>query len=398
MKLVLGLGLSGKASARFLVKQGHKVTVYDDDPKTYEQVPNVIYQEKGRPFDWASCDQVIVSPGIPPSHPLYQGALERKIEVIGEVELALRHLTHRPMVGITGTNGKTTVTLLVAHLLEEAGKKSRAVGNVGTPLIDEVLHPDQKAILSLELSSFQLERVQTKALLGGVILNVTPDHIDRYDTMEAYAKAKGQIANILQKGSPFIINPSIKALAPELFNFSHQTLPTTNREEENISAAVSLVKVFGLTDSQIEKGLSTFKKPPHRIELIRTLKGVSYYNDSKSTNLDSTIHALLTLDKNILLIAGGVDKGFLFAPWADYFKNRVKTLFLIGQAAHRIEAELKNTVPIYQCGTLKEALLLSTTLSSAGDNILLSPGCSSFDQFKNYADRGDTFRQLVEGL
>jgi len=398
MKLVLGLGLSGKASARFLVKQGEEVTVYDDDQKTYSQVPGVHYLEQGKPFDWTSCEQVIVSPGVPPSHPLYQGALERKIEVIGEVELALRYLTHRHLVGITGTNGKTTVTLLVAHLLEEAGKKARAVGNVGTPLIDEVYHPDQEAILSLELSSFQLERVHTKSLLGSTILNVTPDHIDRYPDMQAYAKAKGQIATIMQKGAPLLLNPSIKSLTPELFEKEHRLLPTTSREDENIAAAVALAKVFGLTDSQIEKGLSTFKKPPHRIELIRNLKGVNYYNDSKSTNLDSTIHALLTLGNNILLIAGGVDKGFSFAPWADYFPNRVKGLFLIGQAAHRIESELKESVQVFQCGTLKEALLLSTTLATPGDNILLSPGCSSFDQFKNYADRGDTFRQWVEEL
>lgn len=398
MKLILGLGLSGKASARFLVKQGHKVIVYDDEPKAYVGVEGVTFQEKGQPFNWSSCDQVIVSPGIPPTHPLYQGAIERNIEVIGEIELALRHLRQRPMVGITGTNGKTTVTLLVAHLLEQAGKKARAVGNIGTPLIEEVLHSDQEAILSVELSSFQLERVSTKALLGGVILNVTPDHIDRYETMNAYAEAKGKLACILSNGAPFILNPALKTLAPELFHLKHQLLPQANREEENISAAVSLVKIFGLTDSQIEKGLATFKKPPHRIEFIRKLKEVSYYNDSKSTNLDSTIHALLSLEKNILLIAGGVDKGFSFKPWADYFQGRVKALFLIGQAAHRIESELKNSVPIYQCGTLKEALLLATTLASGGDNVLLSPGCSSYDQFKSYVDRGETFRHLVENL
>ena len=398
MKLVLGLGISGKASASFLVKQGDKVVVYDDDPKTFADVRGVEFHEKGNSFDWNACEQVIVSPGVPPSHPLYQGAVERGIEVIGEIELALRHLKHRPMVGITGTNGKTTVTLLVSHLLNAAGKKSRAVGNIGTPLIEEVEHVDQEAILSVELSSFQLERVGTKALDGGVILNVTPDHNDRYPQMADYAKAKGKLAHILKNDGMFLLNPAIKPLAPELFTGNHQLLPNENRETENISAAISLVKLFGLTDGQIEKGLSTFKKPPHRIEFIRDLKGICYYNDSKSTNLDSTIHALLTVEKNILLIAGGVDKGFSFAPWKDYFANRVKALFLIGQAAHRIEKEVKNSVPIYQCGTLKEALLLSTTLRTSGDNILLSPGCSSYDQFKNYHDRGEQFRQLVMDL
>jgi len=398
MKLVLGLGISGKASASFLVNKGHRVVAYDDDPKACAGVQGVEFHEKGNSFDWNACEQVVVSPGVPPTHPLYQGAVERGIEVVGEIELALRHLKHRPMVGITGTNGKTTVTLLISHLLNAAGKKSRAVGNIGTPLIEEVEHADQEAILSIELSSFQLERVETKALDGGVILNVTPDHNDRYPQMADYAKAKGRLAHILKKEGLFLLNPAIKPLVPELFTGNHQLLPNENREAENISAAISLVKLFGLTDSQIEKGLATFKKPPHRIEFIRDLKGIFYYSDSKSTNLDSTIHALLTVEKNILLIAGGVDKGFSFAPWKEYFANRVKALFLIGQAAHRIEQELKNSVPIYQCGTLREALLLSTTLGTSGDNILLSPGCSSYDQFKNYHDRGEQFRQLVIDL
>lgn len=395
--LVIGLGLSGTAVCRFLLRKGDEVIAYDDG-----EIPplekEIIIHPKGAPFDWKTCDQVVVSPGISPSHPLYDGALKSGVEVISEIELAFRHLSHRKMVGITGTNGKSTVTLLVAHLLQEAGLKARAVGNIGEPLIDEVFHPDQNGILSVELSSFQLERVQTKSLLGGVILNLTPDHLDRYPTMKSYAEAKGKISAILHPHAALLLNPHLKPYLPGLFQGNIQLLPQGERELENISSARALVKLFGVSDQTIEKGLKTFQKPPHRIEFIREKEGVSYFNDSKSTNLDSTVHALLTLKHNILLIAGGLDKGFDFSSWKEVFEGRVKSLFLIGQAAHRIEKELVNCVPTYQCGTLKEALLMAKMLAKKGDQILLSPGCSSYDQFKNYADRGTQFRTLVESL
>jgi UDP-N-acetylmuramoylalanine--D-glutamate ligase len=395
--LVIGLGLSGTSVCRFLLQKGIEVIAYDDG-----EIPplekDIAIHPKGAAFDWQSCDQVVVSPGISPSHPLYDGALKSGVEVISEVELAFRYLSHRKMVGITGTNGKSTVTLLVAHLLQEAGLKARAVGNIGEALINEVLHPDQTAILSIELSSFQLERVQTKSLMGGVILNLTPDHLDRYPTMESYAEAKGKISTLLHPQAPLLLNRHLQPYLPHLFQGNIQLLPNEDREQENISAARTLVKLFGVSDQAIEKGLKTFQKPPHRIEFVREKEGITYFNDSKSTNLDSTIHALLTLKQNILLIAGGLDKGFNFSPWKEFFHNRVKSLFLIGQAAHRMEKELQSCVPIYQCGTLKEALLLAKTLAKKGDQVLLSPGCSSYDQFQNYADRGNQFKALVNSL
>lgn len=419
--LVIGLGKSGLSAYDLLLQEGDLVVGTDDKTDLLTKLGSEGVSVDSQP-QVEAFDRVVISPGIPPTHPLYIKAVQLGKEVVGEAELALSRLK-QPCIGITGTNGKTTVTLLIEHILNSSGFQARALGNVGTPLTS--YQGSSQEILVVELSSFQLELMKTPVLECGIILNITPDHLDRYTTMEEYAKAKCQMQNLLKSKGDFWVHQTVAQNFNPLLNENYQTygidshcqcwtdrkeiysgekietiLPIRyrdlgNHESENVLAAWILCKKFGVSSAVFLAGLETFKKPDHRIEFVATLDGVDYFNDSKGTNIDATIKAVEAMSKNVILIAGGVDKGASYEPWKKSFAGKVKQVFALGQAAAKIAQELRPDFEVEIVSTLKEAVDGARNRAQAGMSVLLSPGCSSYDMFRDYAHRGDEFKKLV---
>jgi UDP-N-acetylmuramoylalanine--D-glutamate ligase len=401
--LVLGFGVSGKASAALLKSRGFTVVAADKNP-------NLGVLQDSADFSLDGFSQIVLSPGITPSHPIVQRAMARSIEVIGETELAFRLLENR-CVGITGTNGKTTVTLLVEHVLNASGIKARAVGNIGTALSEYLLAPDPSEILAIELSSFQLETLQTKKLLASVYLNLTPDHLDRYASMQEYAAAKAKIQDCSGKlfVSRQVANEYGARLKPsyKIFEYDEETVAPISwveyiqlgaPERQNVQAAEALCLEFGVGKEQFLKALKQFKKPHHRIEWIGKVGGVHYVNDSKGTNIDAVLHAMDLFKGPVILIAGGVDKGASYQPWIEKFQGTVKKIIAYGQAASKMEAQLAPFFPFLRVEKFGAAFDAAAQEAIAGDSVLLSPGCSSFDQFRNYEHRGDEFKNKFKSL
>jgi len=379
--VVLGCGLSGRAAAKFLKARGAEVIAFDDsDPK----------RSCDGPFDL-----LVPSPGVPPSHPLYQKALSLNIPILGEAELALREI-RQPVIGITGTNGKTTVTEMTAHILNRCGIKAAALGNNGSPLSEWALYQDESIIVA-ELSSYQLETMQTRSLDRAVILNISPDHLDRYGTMEAYTAAKFRILRCLKPPAPLLVHPSL--IRPGCQSYINDALgDAITFEDENRHAAFALAAPLGIGRDQFIEALESFRKPPHRLELVREAGGVRYMNDSKGTNVDAVLKAVHACRGSIFLIAGGKDKGESYSSWVSTFSGKVAAISLIGEASEKIHRELSPHFPVKQCGTLAQALAYCQSLARPGDTILLSPGCSSFDQYRSFEERGEEFRTLVASL
>jgi len=436
--LVLGLGVSGAAAASFLLSRGAKVTGVDKNaqlPLVHPPVAQLlargmIFKNEENIDNPADFDLVIVSPGIPPAHPLYRMAQKRGIEVIGEAELALREVSV-PCLAVTGTNGKTTVTLLTTHILQSSGIRAIALGNVGTPLTAalEKVNSEQADVFVIELSSFQLETLTTRFIDTGVILNITPDHLDRYESIEDYAKAKtGMEKNLKEGGKLFVENQCLSrfgsffkhkahasygfAEGDSLFSDLIEVYFENNRifslpkifggkrshETENMMAAFALCHSLSISPKNFLIGLASFQKPPHRIEFIKTIGGVNFYDDSKGTNIDAVIRAVECLEGEIILIAGGVDKGFPYTSWIDAFGGKVKMVCAIGESKEKIQNDLKTSMPVKIFSTLDQAVAYAAHLAKPGDNVLFSPGCSSFDMFKDYIHRGLEFQRLINAL
>lgn len=429
--LVLGLGVSGKSAMSFLLKMGADVTGVDSKKEVLLQ-PEVVAL-KAHLFhdldfhDMETIDLLVISPGIPKTHPLYQKALELGIEIIGEIELACRYLKGK-CVAITGTNGKTTVTLLVEHILKQAGIHAKALGNMGVPLTSELLLDSTIDVYVLELSSYQLETMQAKIIDAAVILNITPDHLDRYDNMDEYAKAKIHIKECLKKEGVLFVEdrcyqefkPLFQECVPFTYGYSEKNwissdlvhlsyqhkieamLPSELRKKshdlENTMAAYALCRTLNVSPDLIMSGLTSFKKPSHRIQYVKTLNGIHFYDDSKGTNIDAVIRAVDAVEGPIILIAGGVEKGFPYTSWIKSFKDKVHLVCAIGQARENIKKDLSPHIEVMFFNTLEEATHYAYEKSEPGQTVLLSPGCSSFDMFKDYAHRGKEFQRVVNQL
>jgi UDP-N-acetylmuramoylalanine--D-glutamate ligase len=398
--LVIGYGVSGKAATAFLRSKGHVVL-----PVDRKGGEGVTLDSADLSLD--GFDQVILSPGVPQTHPLVQKALSQNIEVIGEIEMAFRHLPNR-CFGITGANGKTTTVLLTTHILKEAGKKARALGNVGEPLSGYLLNADPDEILIVELSSFQLETLQAKSLECALVLNITPNHLDRYASMHDYAKAKALIQNCVREKtfvSTQVLN-DFSSLFPNAENFEKEVawinslsyIQLEMPSKQSVQAAYLLCKRCGVTDDAFLQSLQTFKKPPHRIEWVAEIEGVAYYNDSKSSNVDSVIHAVSRFDGPLVLIVGGVHKGSSYRPWVEKFKGKVRAIIAYGKAAPIIEYELGRDFPVQVIDRFADAVKWAKKEAKKQETVLLSPGCSSYDQFENYEQRGESFKRLVREL
>lgn len=424
--VVLGLGKSGQAAYTFLKERGYTVAGIDAD----EKIVDKLKKEEWNVYTDVNLDHydtVILSPGIPPTDKYYTEARAKRKNIIGEAELAFQQV-QQPCVAITGTNGKTTVTLLVAHILNESGKKARALGNVGEPLTTYFLNPDLEEIIVAEVSSYQLETMESKVFDAGVILNITPDHLDRYPSMKEYAAAKCRLEKCMKNEETLYVNMQLLKEFGHMLKSNYRTfgnqsgsylwtdksvvkvlekveyfLPEEYRElgmheSENALAAWAICKELGVEKDAFLAGLSSFSKPAHRIEFVTDIEGVLYYDDSKGTNIDATIKAVQSMPGPVILIAGGVDKGASYEPWKEVFGQKVKRILALGQAAEKICRELQNDFPVMIVPTLDDAVELASLEAKRGECILLSPGCSSFDMFRDYAHRGEEFKRCVHDL
>jgi UDP-N-acetylmuramoylalanine--D-glutamate ligase len=402
--LVVGLGKSGLAAARLLKAKGASVIGADDASPAFDGEVRKVVPESLR-----GIDLVVKSPGIKPGKEIFAEARARNIELLGEVELASRFI-EEPIVGITGTNGKSTTTALTGHIFASAGLRVFAGGNLGNALSNRVLDHGKLDVTVCELSSYQLEDIQTLRCAAATVLNVTPDHLERYRSLEVYADAKARIFENQRPGDRAVLNAADARVAAmktppgvERVLFDPRkdelvlTAPTLRgaHNKENALAASLLAQHFGIDAA---KGLATYPGLPHRLEPVRTLDGVEWINDSKATNVDSVEKSLTAFSGNVILILGGRGKGAPYSPLRDLIRDRVKYLLTLGEDAHNVQAQLGDLKPLYACGDLKTVVARAQELAKAGDVVLLSPACASFDQFKSFEDRGNQFKALVRSL
>ncbi len=434
--LILGMGKSGRASASFLVTRGYEVIGLDEnierlssmqEIRDLEKIGVYVFSSKD-PVNISSFDEIIISPGIPSNDPLLIEAKSCHIPILGEVELAFRNIRNHRCVGITGTNGKTTVTLLVTHILNQCGYKARSLGNIGNPITENVDSLEPGEIVVAELSSYQLETLTAKVFDAAVLLNVTPDHLDRYKNMEEYAGAKCRLQDCLKDQAPFFVfNEASKEFGHLLskhyttfgddissqywsngemvkeFDHFEFFLPSQYHQMPrhdimNILSAWCLCKTLGIEANAFLSAIQTFTKPLHRLEFVKSIHGVEFYDDSKGTNIDSVIQAVKAMKGPVYLIAGGVDKGVSYTTWKDPFTRRVKEIIALGMAAEKIYKELGSFFKVTIVNSMEEAVLKAASSAVSGEKVLLSPGCSSFDMFRDYAHRGIEFQRCVNQL
>lgn len=438
--LVIGLGSSGQAAATLLAGRGARVTCVDENES--EELMKARGRLKKVGIDvLLGCkkapknprfDMAVLSPGVDPSRPLAMEVTESGVPVIGELEAGFL-FCRCPLVALTGTNGKTTTTELIDSALRMNGKQSMAVGNIGTPLTAVCLKSDRMDVFVVEVSSFQLETIRTFRPRVSLMMNITPDHFDRYPDMEAYARAKARLWENQTSEDWAVVNVDSEAMLSglglkpkarvvryalsrvdgvdywcegplifekgvgQIFDLKESKLRGVHNAE-NVMACVAVAKVEGLDQRRTLDAIRHYNPQPHRLETVRVRANVEYVNDSKATNIDAMEKALTAFDRPIQLIAGGKDKGFDFSSLSPRLKGRVKTCFLIGEMAERMNELWKDHVECVLAGTLERAVELAAGKAAAGDVVMLSPGCSSYDQFKNYEHRGQAFRDAVNKL
>ncbi len=400
--LVLGLGLSGQGALRYLLEKKQKVAAFDHFRRPNQNLlaEGLLFIEKEEDIPWEKIHTLIISPGIDPSLSIVQTAKTKNIEIIGEIELVLRDCNNT-CIGITGTNGKTTIASLIAHVLNSTDHKALALGNIGRPL--SLAAMKQEEILVIELSSFQLETMKSSKLDMAVISNIYEDHLDRYSDFASYIIAKCNIQNCLKKNAPLFISSSTYAEYKHYLPYPDISFVEEDRRlenpvtfTENLSFAFAVCRRFGVSLQNFMKGVSTYKPHLHRLELVGEINKIRFYNDSKATNIEAVMYAVNKLQKNIILIAGGKNKGFSFGKWR-LLKNSVICIIAIGETKEKIKEELKE-FSVLCVSSLEEAVKKAYGIAKPDDNILLSPGCSSYDQFDNYEHRGKAFVSYVNQL
>ncbi|HXY14889.1 MAG TPA: UDP-N-acetylmuramoyl-L-alanine--D-glutamate ligase [Terriglobales bacterium] len=440
--LVVGLGKSGIASAFFVKNRGARVTV--SDTKTPDElkaeIPRLLDEgivvETGGHGDrtFQNQDLIIVSPGVPLDAPPLVQARALGEKIIGEIELAAQFFPGT-IVAITGSNGKTTTTALAGEVVKNGGFPTVVGGNIGTPAISLVEEATADTIAVLEVSSFQLETIETFRPHIAVVLNVTPDHLDRHRTFNAYADAKARIFENQQSTDFAVLNaddPTCIAMASRTrgqvvwfsrkkeiergayvrdgrvlfrdFNGQREIMLVSEiplkgaHNVENVLAAVCVGVLSDVEARRIGKAVREFRAVEHRLEHVASINGVEYYNDSKATNVDATIKALESFPANIHLILGGKDKGSDYSVLNDLLRQRVKRVYTIGAAANKIESQIKGAAEIVHADTLENAIRQASDAAQPGDIVLLAPACASFDQFRNYEHRGKAFKEVVRSL
>lgn len=442
---VFGMGRSGQAAADLLLDQGAHVTIIEEHPslelvslrRTYEQRGAHICFGENLESAVSQSELLVVSPGVPKDHPLLQQACQCNIPVIGEIELASRFL-QAPMIAVTGTNGKSTTVRLIGSFLQESGKHAFVGGNLGLPLCEAVPRLTESSqaarydYIVVEVSSFQLETVQQFKPWISVLLNVTPDHLDRHSTQEEYHAAKQRIFENQSDQDWMIVNvddPTVKAMALDAkarlceFSLFHEVAQgmyldgtivrgrlqggqdinvhradIPMRGEHNVANAMAAICVgllCGCSQEDIVKALKHVPTFEHALESVRTWQGVTFVNDSKGTNVDATLKALQSFQEPVVLILGGKDKGGDFTRLVDTIHRGVKSIVVIGEAAPRILQALEGTVSMSRAASLEEAVAQACSHATSGDVVLFSPACASFDMFRNYHQRGLEFKRIA---
>jgi UDP-N-acetylmuramoylalanine--D-glutamate ligase len=442
--LVVGLGKSGLSSALFLRAQGAQVTVSDtrSAEALAKEIPalleaGIMVESGGHGLlTFRRQDLIVVSPGVPMDTPEVKQVQAFGLPVIGELELASRFLKGK-VVAITGSNGKTTTTTLLGQIFTDAGGPTLLGGNIGVPVIDLVAKSTSETVSVLEVSSFQLETIEQFHPWIALVLNITPDHLDRHGSFESYAAAKRRITERQESGDFLVLNAEDKPTQmvaaktrAQIYWFSPRRpvkqgafvhgesivflakegakaepiMPVAEirlkgaHNIENVLAAVCAARLAGIPAEKIRASVAAFKGVEHRLEFVRSLHGVDFYNDSKATNVDAAVKAVSSFAGGIHLILGGKDKNSGYGAMAELLKERVKIVYTIGSAAQKIEQQLHGVVKIVSAETMQTAVAEAAKAAVDGDIVLLAPACSSFDQFENYEHRGQVFRQLVNEL
>ena len=413
---VVGLGRSGVVAANLLLEKGAKVSITDclDNQKIRENVhtlknkKNIISIETGRHTEDLIKGQnlVVVSPGVPLDSLPVLWAKKRNIPVIGEIELAFAACC-APIIAITGTNGKTTVTTLLGQIFKDAGRKCVVCGNIGNPFSAEVARISNEHVVILEVSSFQLETIDKFKPKVAVVLNVTCDHLDRHADLGEYVRTKCRIFTnqneedwaVLNGKDPYKDVFALKTNARVLYFGKNKDLGKSIKYlNDNHLAALSISSLFNIPEKTAIDACRYFKGIEHRMEEVAQIREVKFINDSKATNVDSTLWALNSIERPVILIAGGRDKGSDFSPVREKFKDKVRAVVLLGEAKEKIKGALGDLVVIKNVGTIKEAVKEAFNLAEPGDCVLLSPMCASFDMFKDYEERGRVFKEEVHNL
>lgn len=431
--VVVGMARSGVAAVELLRSKGADVRAVDQNPNSSA----AISVEPQTTSSFAGADLIVLSPGVPADLPVIEDQRKKGVKVIGDLELASWFLRGE-IIGITGANGKTTTTAMTGHILKHSGIPVQIGGNIGTPpcAMVEASRDDQWNVL--EVSSFQLETTETFRAHIGAALNVTPDHLDRHHTLELYAAAKGKLF-VNQLVTDFaVLNADDSTCreyatsgkgSPVWFSSTHEVSPGAFLKEgqlfldgeplmsatevplrgvhnvENAMAAAAMAKLAGATHAQIRAAVMSFPGVEHRLEFVREIGGVAWYNDSKATNVDATLKAIAAFDGGLWVILGGKDKNSDYTPLAEPLRTRARGILLIGASANKIESQLRDAglschgeVAVFSCGTLESAVAASHDRAESGDTVLLAPACASFDQFENFEHRGRAFKRLVKAL
>ena len=415
---VYGLARSGIATAEALLASGARVTAWDAKEEARAEAPVGTELASLDEIDLSQFDSLVVTPGLPLNrHPIAQRAREAGVEIIGDIELFARARAELPphkVVGITGTNGKSTTTALVHHILKTAGVPTTMGGNIGLPILaQDPLKPDYfPGVYVLELSSYQIDLTQSLDCDVAVLLNITPDHLDRYESFETYAFSKRRLLE-MQSAGDFAVVPKSETERFSLFAdvddqmiFFIDDYSVAGQAEwpalqgphnaQNAAAAIATCEALRIAEHRIEEALRTYPGLPHRTERIREKDGVLFVNDSKATNPTATAPALAAFDR-IRWICGGQAKTDNLDECAPQF-GHVRSAYTIGEAGELFARLLSPHMSVKNCGKLDEAVREAAADAEAGDTVLLSPACASFDQFRDFEDRGDQFRRLVEGL
>jgi UDP-N-acetylmuramoylalanine--D-glutamate ligase len=434
--LVVGLGKTGQDTIKFLLSKGAQVQA--SDSSSIDKIKEIVteLESKGvrvevgthtdETFLWAEI--IVLSPGVPLNVPQIQRAMSEGIEVISEVELA-SYFIATPIIAITGSNGKTTTSTLIARILERNGKKVFLGANIGTPLIQIAEKSDEFDILVLELSSFQLQGIKSFRPYIALVLNISPNHLDHHESFEEYVESKMKIYSNQSSDDWFVYNKDDEIISKYLPKVKSQKIPFSKNSIEdgasfngtdikfkehtydisstkllgihnieNMMAAIIGTSILGCDPQLIQDEINNFEPLEHRNEYIGNLSGARVYNDSKSTSPAATLRALESLPQPIILIAGGKDKGVSFEPLKRLVNEKVRLMVLIGESKLRMKEELGNSVHSELAGSLKEALDITSQNITAEDSVLFSPACSSFDMFKSYEDRGAKFKEIVKEL
>lgn len=445
--LIVGLAKTGVSLAHFLTAHGAQVTVTDHKSKPelsaqlelLGELP-IKYELGGHsPKTFVQQDLIILSPGVPPTLKLFEYARSQGIKITGEFEFASQFIKE-PIIAITGTNGKTTAARLIENMLTESGVKCWLGGAMGTPITEYLRLPEKAQVVIAEVSSFMLESVETFNPQNIVFMNLAENHLDRYRSMEEYVNAKRKIFRNTNQATTSILNaddnavvelardPAVQrgrifyisrkpALEPQIMNiggavnigkeirvrtgpdiesFSVANMKMKGKHSiENIMAAILAAREHGAKHDAIQKVIDTFTGLQHRLEYVRKVGGVLFYNDSKATNVHAVLRALDAFDENVILIAGGKETGVSFEALRSSIKRKVKTLILVGEAKERINRDLGDFSETFLIGTFEEAILIAYQKSRINDTVLLSPGCPSFDLFDSFEERGDYFKEIV---